>query len=152
MLYPGFSCASNSPNIMNDAELCNSPCHGYTQPSWRSPKLCLFQQLTFGIALTAQSSVPARLSLQIQALLPQPWQRQMLLHWHLQAWLSSRPRSHWAQAATARMSHCRGGTKHTHWVFIWLMALLGAWDTPQDQKDVVLGRKAPHREYYLRNI
>lgn len=90
MLDPGFSCASNSQNIRNAAELCNSPCHGYTQPAWRSPKLCLSQQLPFGIALPAQSSVPARLSLQIQALLPQPWQRQMLLHWHLQAWLSSR--------------------------------------------------------------
>lgn len=154
MLYPGFSCASNLQNIMNDAVLCNSPCHGYTQPCWRSPKLRSFQQLTFGIALTAQSLVPARLSLQLQDLFLQPWQRQMFLHLQLQAWLSSRLRSH--RAIGCHSPECltwRGGTHHTHWNIYPAYGSPGSPDNLQDlSRCSLLGRNASHREYYLRNI
>lgn len=45
MLYPGFSCASSSQNILNDAELCNSPCqvtHSLPEdhPNSASPSSC----------------------------------------------------------------------------------------------------------------
>lgn len=151
MLYPGFSCASNLQNIMNDAVLCNSPCHGCTQPSWRSPKLCLFQQLTFGIALTAQSSDPARLSLQIQALLLQPWQRQMFLHLHLQAWLSSRLRSHRALGcrSPARLTGEELQSTHTEYLSsLWLS--WEHWDTLQDLSRCSPSQKCPPQGILLK--
>lgn len=150
MLYPGFSCASNLQNILNDAVLCNSPCHGYTQPSWRSPKLCFFQQLTFGIALTAQSSVPARLSLQIQELLLQPWQRQLFLHLHLQAGLSSRLRSQRALGCHSPSCLPERGTDDT---LEYLSSLWLSWehrDSPQDLSTWSLRRKCFSRGILLK--